>query len=309
MFVETTGSRLANDGVNAAKKHIDDLLQSGGGAIFIDEAYQLASGNSFGGSAVLDFLLAEIENLAGKIVFILAGYNKQMEKFFQHNQGFPSRIPYSLQFDDYTDNELLSMFQHKIEKRYNGNMKVEDGTAGLYARILIKRLGRGRGQEGFGNARALENVIARVSERQAERLQSERVAGKKPDDFYLSKRDLIGPEPTNALNESAAWGTLQRMIGLQMVKDSVQNMLTRIQGNYHRELNEKSIMEVSLNRVFLGSPGTGKTTVGQLYGQILKDIGVLSNGEGIGLSSFSYTFLIPKLDLMQDHWLGLIAKN
>ena len=253
---------------------------SGGGAFFIDEAYQLASGNSHGGLAVLDFLLAEIENLTGKVVFILAGYNKPMEKFFQHNQGFSSRTPYSLQFNDYTEAELLLMFHEKLQNKYLGRMKVEDGTSGLYVRILIKRLSRGRGNEGFGNARALENVIARVLEHQAERLQRERVSGKMPDDFNLTKDDLIGPEPTNALNTSEAWKELRQMIGLGAVKSSIQGMLTRLQVNYHRELSEKTPLDVSLNRVLHGSPGTGKTTVGKLYGQVLKDIGALSNGEG-----------------------------
>ena len=278
-FVETSGSRLANDGVAGAKKHIDDIIKAGGGCFFLDEAYQLSSGNSYGGAAVLDFLLAEIENQLGKIVFIFAGYNKQMEKFFEHNEGFSSRMPYRLQFTDYSDKELLQMLGQRIKKKYHGNMSVEGGMTGLYARIAVRRLGRGRGREGFGNARALENILARISERQAHRLQRERVAGILPNDFFFKQEDLVGPEPSKAIVECAAWKDLQSLTGLNSVKKSMQGLLDRIHTNYQRELEEKEIVETSLNRVFLGSPGTGKTSVAKLYGQILSDIGLLSNGE------------------------------
>ena len=250
----------------------------------MDEAYQLTEEhNEKNGRTVLDFLLAEMENNVGKILFIFAGYNRNMEKFFEHNPGLKSRVPYTMQFADYEDCELLWILQQYIDKRYNGRMTVEGGKDGLFMRILVRRLGRGRGRPGFGNARAIETTYTKVADRQAVRLTRERREGLRPDDFYLCKADLIGPDPSKALERSAAWDKLQKMIGLRAVKESLKAMTDRISVNYQRELIEKEIVEVSLNRVFLGSPGTGKTSVAEIYGKILADLSILSNGEGMSL--------------------------
>ncbi|KAF8417347.1 P-loop containing nucleoside triphosphate hydrolase protein [Tirmania nivea] len=278
---EITGALLTHGGIDGAQKCIDELRNKGGGALFIDEAYQLTRKNSAGtgGSPVLDFLLGEMEKFIGEIVVIVAGYRREMEEFFEHNPGLNSRFPYSLTLRDYTNEELEWILRGLVQEKYMGKMKMEGGITGLYIRILIRRIGRGRGKDGFSNARAVQNAFAIITERQANRVASERKEGGMPDDFWFSKEDLIGPDPSKAVMDSAAWKELQELIGLENVKGTVRGLIDRIETNYLRELRELAPVEVSLNRVFLGSPGTGKTSVAKLYGQILKDLGALSNGE------------------------------
>ncbi|KAB5586292.1 P-loop containing nucleoside triphosphate hydrolase protein [Coniochaeta sp. 2T2.1] len=278
-FEETTGSRLANMGVTGCKKLLDEIQNDGGGVLFIDEAYQLSSASTTGGGAVLDFLLAEVENLVGKVVFILAGYQKQTESFFAHNPGFPSRFPREFKFADYKDNELMQILKVKMGAKYQGRMKCEDGLDGLYTYVVARRIGYGRESEGFGNARTVENALAMISDRQADRLRRERSQGDTPDDFLYTKEDLIGPEPSGALANCEAWTKLQQLTGLGFVKTAVNSLVDTLTENYRRELVKEPIVQYSLNRVFLGNPGTGKTTVAKLLGLILCHLGLLSKSK------------------------------
>ncbi|KAF8459246.1 P-loop containing nucleoside triphosphate hydrolase protein [Kalaharituber pfeilii] len=260
---------------------VDKMIQNGG-VILVDEAYQLTAPYApDNGRRVLDILLMEMENRLDKLVVVFIGYNRGMGSFFQHNPGLQSRISYSLDFTDYTDWELWSIMAGILERKYGGRMRVEGGIDGLYMRVCVRRIGRCKGFNGFGNARTVETTLQRIMDRQSRRLNLARRNGTpltQQDYLYLTKEDLIGKEPS-VVRSSEAWERLQELVGLESVKNAVDNLIHIVEQNYWRELSELEPLEFMLNRVFVGSPGTGKTTVAKLYGQIMADLGFLTNGD------------------------------
>ena len=150
----------------------------------------------------------------------------------------------------------MNMFEGLLSKIYQGRMKVEDWTQGLYSRISIRRLGRCRGQPSFGNARDLQVLFVCIRGRQAKCIALARQRGEIVNNFLLTREDVIGTEPSKAILQSQAWQDLEKLIGLKSVKEAVEALVSMITENYKRELMEKEPIAVSLNGVFLGSPGT-----------------------------------------------------
>jgi adenylate kinase family enzyme len=90
-----------------AIKTSEVVAKAGGGVLFIDEAYSL-TGDQYGTEAV-DTLVKEMEDRRDDLVVIVAGYPAPMKAFIAANPGLSSRFRTIIEFDDYTDDELVQI--------------------------------------------------------------------------------------------------------------------------------------------------------------------------------------------------------
>ncbi|WP_157408122.1 AAA family ATPase [Actinomadura atramentaria] len=135
--------------------------QALGGVLFVDEAYAL-TGDAYGQEAVAT-LVKLMEEYRGDLLVIVAGYEREMRGFLTANSGLESRFPKRLRFPDYSDSELVAIFEHLAAAE--GFSLAADLSPAL--RSLLRGAGRG---PSFGNGRLMRNVLDAAVARQSQRL-------------------------------------------------------------------------------------------------------------------------------------------
>jgi SpoVK/Ycf46/Vps4 family AAA+-type ATPase len=253
-----------------------------GGILFVDEAYALYkkdSGKDFGHSAIHGLVKA-MEDHREDLVVILAGYKREMGEFLAYNPGLRERVPFHLEFPDYSEEELLQIAQFMAAE--DSYVLTEEARDALQRQLRREKL-----DETFGNARTVRNLLERAKIQHAVRaMRSTDVGGGERYAAYtvLTAEDVVPEEPEREKQLADVMAELNGLVGLDEVKRMVRQMVDVLTLEQKRAQHGLEDQPLAVHLAFIGNPGTGKTTVARLLGRIFRHLGLLPKGHFVEVS-------------------------
>lgn len=289
---EVDRSHLIGEYIGQTAPKVKKVIEEAqGGILFIDEAYALAregdDSKDFGKEA-LEILVREMSDGNPDIAIMVAGYPKEMDVFLGANPGLKSRFGNYFHFEDYTPEELLEIVQkHAAEKQVTLTEKAQNY---LYEQLIEGFRTRDRT---FGNARYAIGLLSEAKMNMGLRLiKSENLKDLSAEEIStIQKEDIesIFEEKSKKkvhlkVNEKllqSALNDLDKMVGVANIKNEVNELIRLVR--FYNETGKDVLNKFSLHTVFLGNPGTGKTTVARVFGKLFKALGLLERGHMVEL--------------------------
>jgi len=279
--VEATVADMEGEYVGSTRIKTQALCQRAkGGVLFIDEAYGLYDGSGNGehvgyGKEAVEVLIQHMSNNSDSVV-ILAGYQEQTEDMLNKvNPGFKRRFNKmygKFLIEDYAPEVLLSMCLNYLQKKH---LSISSNSQKLLLQVL-SRMYQMRDQN-WGNASEAVQCATILYNNHC-RLHPINPANTaiESESFPEEWLQMISNEMHD---DEEVLKELDQLIGMNDVKEEIKDFLLSVRSQRDEmRLSERNIkLDIPMNFILMGNPGTGKTTLAGILARVLKNYGVLSS--------------------------------
>ena len=252
---------------HTAIKTKEKINQAMGGVLFIDEAYSLSKGgkNDFGQEAISTILEAMTDR-EGEFSVVIAGYPNEIKDFLASNPGLPRRFANKIHLKDYEPEILIEIFNSKMSRDgYMFNQELAD----IFPNF-VQNWFDARDEKFFGNAGDVLNLFNMMAQNANYDDRRELCFADIPKAF----KTYLKMQSDDVMADALA--KLDDIVGLESVKENIKRIIASIKISKLRG-GENQVL--AGHYIFKGNPGTGKTTVARIFGEILRELKVLKKGQ------------------------------
>ena len=177
-FVEASRSTLIGGFIGQTSQVTAEQIEKAlDGVLFIDEAHMLVasdSANDYGPEALSQINKA-MEDHRDRLVVIFAGYSGPIAKLFQKEPGLESRITRTIDFPDYSVDELVMILKRELASR--GVSLGESVIVNFEDRLRTELKAVVERKGNFGNARGVRNIVERMIDEHAYNVDAKGLSG------------------------------------------------------------------------------------------------------------------------------------
>lgn len=273
-FVYTNRTSLIGSHIGETATLTQEKLNEAlGGVLFVDNAHMLLSStNDDYGKECLETVNKFLEKNRENIVVIFSGYKDELSKMLDEFPSLKAKFLNIINFKDYSADEMYKIVEIIAKQNeYTIDVECYEPLIKFFESSIYN------GKNLNSNAILVKNLLENAISNQALRIVTENEV-----DYSLIRLKDFNLEDKKEFDLEKS---LKEIIGLENVKDFLRNQYNILKAQEkRRNLGITADTTQSLNMIFYGNPGTGKTTVARLFARMLKDMGFLRSGQLIECS-------------------------